>query len=146
MRKGLPALIGEKLATIFTEIVDADIPLLIGANSLRKAKLKLNFEDNTAEIGGSLVFMKMTQSGHFCIEIFSPYIATHVDDVNEREEMIMDVLVASEEVTKGLMINELKKLHHMFGHTSVDRLMKLLKESGLTRDSLVDDLKKLKET
>ena len=66
--------------------------------------------------------------------------------MNEREEIIMDVLVASEVVIKGLKINELKKLHHLFGHTSVDRLMKLLKESGLTRNGLVDDLKKVKET
>ena len=146
MRIGLPALVGDQSVTIFTEIVDADIPMLIGANSLRKAKAKLNFEDNMADIAGSLVPMKMTKSGHFCIELFSPYIATHMDDVKEREEMVMSVLVASTENTKALTVNELKKLHHLFGHTSVDRLVKLLKESGLTRDILVADLKKVKET
>lgn len=40
---GLPALIGDMKLTVMTEVVDADIPLLIGANSLEKSKNCVGF-------------------------------------------------------------------------------------------------------
>ena len=42
---GLPSIIGDMKLTILTERIGADIPLLIGENSLEKAKAVLNFGD-----------------------------------------------------------------------------------------------------
>ena len=83
----LPVIIGDKKLTITIEVVDADIPLLVGSNSMKLAKTVMSFVDNTATFFDEKVNMVETGTGHFCIDLFDPLIETHVNDVRELGQM-----------------------------------------------------------
>ena len=73
----LPALIGNILIRIETEVVNADIPLLIGANSLEKSKAVLDFGTMKATFfQTSKVDLMEVLSGHFCISLISKLMDT----------------------------------------------------------------------
>ena len=65
----LPAQIGNMKINITTEVVDADIPLLIGANSLEKSKAVLDFGKLRAKFFSVEVPLTRVGTGHFCISI-----------------------------------------------------------------------------
>ena len=66
--------------------------------------------------------MEKVGSGHFCIELMSKNLETHVNDVEERDACVEKNLIAADHIdVKGL-----KKLHHLYGHTSAGKLLKLL--------------------
>ena len=55
--------------TIKTDIVDSDIPLLLSRSAMKKAGVKKDLENDTAEILGEQVSLNLTSSGHYCIPI-----------------------------------------------------------------------------
>ena len=69
----LPCILGEKLRTIIqTEIVDADIPLLIGNSSLKKGKAIMYIGENKIDLKGCKLNMGETRSGHFSLKVSPP--------------------------------------------------------------------------
>ena len=65
----LPCCVASKNVTIATEVVDAELPLLIGKSTLKKAGAVLHICTNKMELMGITMPMKETDSGHFSIEI-----------------------------------------------------------------------------
>lgn len=122
----LPVVIGEKKVIITIEMVQALIPLLIGSNSMKLGEAILNFKNSTAVFFDEVVDMMEVGAGHFCISLLAPHVETHINDVDQRNGVIQQVLVTAEKVD----IKLLKKLHHYYGHTPPDRLLKLLKNAG----------------
>ena len=55
--------------TIQTDVVDSDIPLLLSLDTMKRAKIKLDLEHDTAEILGETVNLNHTTSGHYCVPI-----------------------------------------------------------------------------
>ena len=73
----LPVVIGNTKIKLTIEVVDAPIPLLIGSNSMEKAKAVLNFGDSTAIFFNEVIDMIKVGVGHFCIDVFSKHVDTH---------------------------------------------------------------------
>ena len=63
-------------------MIEADLPLLLGLNSLEKANVVLYIGKQKAEIMGNVVEMKRTKSGHYSIEIRAPE-KTLIEDVSD---------------------------------------------------------------
>ena len=127
----LPVLIGEKKIQVEVEVVEANIPLLVGSNSLKAAKAKLNYENYCATFFDQEVKMHEIGSGHVCINLFTENICTFVSNIEERERYTEIVLA----VTNELNEKNIKKLHHMFGHVPADRLKKFISKTGkLSKD------------
>ena len=61
-------LAGKKLS-LKTDVVDAEIPLLLSKSSMKRAKIKLNTENDTADILGVKVNIRTTTSGHYCVPV-----------------------------------------------------------------------------
>ena len=114
----LPAWIGKTKLTIETEIVDADIPLLIGANSLEKSKAVLDFCNMKAKFFSTEVDMVKVSTGHFCISLLPETFETPVDEPYSEEQVLHAVTN-----TQELAYKELQKLHHLYGHTTVEKLL-----------------------
>ena len=108
MKVGLPCMLGNTKVTIVTEVADAEIPLLVGTNSLEKAGANLDFGEKTATFFGEEIDLIRTESGHYCIELFSENLATHINDEVERGEMLEEVLAADE---VEMNYEQLQKLH-----------------------------------
>ena len=124
----LPTVIGDKKISLSVEVVDAMIPLLIGSNSLETASTILNFQHFTATFFNQEVEMYKVGTGHFCIDLTSDYVDTYINDVENRETEVLEILTALTDL--DLSSNDIKKLHHFYGHVPAGRLKSLTYKSG----------------
>ena len=138
----LPALIGDKKVTILVNIVQADIPLLIGSNSMKVAAAKLDFESNKAIFFDEEVDMYEVGSGHFCIDLSSKTLDTHINNIQDRDSQVQRALVAAD----GIDEKGLKKLHHLYGHTSAEKLEKFLRKAGKDTTGTKNTLEKIEKS
>lgn len=135
----LPVIIGEVKITIKTEVVEADIPLLIGANSLETSNAILDFGVLKATIFSVTVPLIKVSSGHFCITLHPNN--NNTDEPSEVEdEIILHTINVSDELTH----DELKKLHHLCGHSK--RLEKLINKAGKMTSNTRDRLTKIQDS
>ena len=130
----LPCNLAGKNITLSTEVVDADIPLLIGNSSLEKANAVLHIAPCKVELMGNTIPMEKTDSGHFSIEIKVPE--------PEDNETDMCLLVQQEVLTDA----KLEKLHHYWGHTTVDKLSKLIENAGKLCPATRQKLEKIRSS
>jgi hypothetical protein len=130
----LPCNLAGKNVTLSTEVVEADIPLLIGNSSLEKANAVLHIAPCKVELMGSQIPMEKTASGHFSIELKIPK--------PEDKETEMCLVVQQEELTDA----NLDKLHHYWGHTSADKLSKLIQNAGKLSPETRQKLEKIRNS
>ena len=129
----LPCNLAGRNVGIKTEVVDADIPLLIGNTTLKKANAILYIVEKKMELLGVKIDMEETESGHFSIKINTPHEGTE----KERDYEITCLLnTSSEEMT----LKEIQKLHHYWGHSHVDKLRVLISNSGRMTDAVKEML------
>lgn len=112
----LPATIVGKKVVIKTDVVKSDVPLLLSKSAMKTAKVKLNLEDDSAEILGKEVVLNCTSSGHYCVPLVEelPVCAVELDKMSLPER------------NKTLL-----KLHKQFAHPGSKRLIALLKDAGV---------------
>ena len=67
----LPVVIAGKEATIKTDVIESDIPLLLSKVAMKKAKMKIDLEKDVCEIFGKEVELMTTSSGHYCVPLLS---------------------------------------------------------------------------
>jgi hypothetical protein len=132
----LPTGIGDQKVDITMEIVDAQIPLLIGSNAMVAGKAILNFENKTATFFNEEVEMFKAGTGHFCIDLLSQHVETHINDLGNRHDVVQQIRITTDKVN----IKMLKELHHYYGHTSPDRLLKFLENAGKDTKDLKEPL------
>ena len=132
----LPAQIGGKMMNITTEVVDADIPLLIGANSLEKSKAILDFGNLRARFYATEVPLTKVSTGHFCVSI-AP------NTINSQETVLLA------DATKGgaLTYKDLQKLHHLCGHSAAtDKILKIIERAGRSDENTKHNMNKIIES
>ena len=110
----LPATLAGEKVKIKTDVVSSDIPLLLSKTAMKKAHMKLDLVNDTAEILGKNVSLNCTSSGHYCVPISQEEMA-YATDLS---------LISDKERTQVL-----RKLHCQFGHASQDKLIGLLKDA-----------------
>ena len=121
----LPCKIAGVECQLTTDIVDCEIPLLLSKAAMKKAKMKLDMENDRASVFGKDVDLHSTSSGHYCLTLEQPPIS--VEDTR-------DVLIsAKEESTDKKIIIE--KLHKQFAHPTGRRLKALLRDAGVQDNS-----------
>ena len=122
----LPTMIGDKKVCIKVEIVEAEIPLLIGSNSMQAAKALLDFGEMKAVFFEEEIQMYKVGSGLFCIDLMANNMECHINDIKERDVAVEQALLGEENIDE----KTLKRLHHVFGHTSVEKLRKFVEKTG----------------
>ena len=65
----LPGILADRKVTIKTDVVTSDIPLLLSLETMKKAGVKLDFVNDSAEIFGKHIPLSHTESGHYCIPL-----------------------------------------------------------------------------
>ena len=68
-RVTLPCFIGKKRATVVTDVVNCNIPLLMSKTSMKRAKMSINFETDSAIISGIETSLRSTTSGHYILPL-----------------------------------------------------------------------------
>jgi len=131
----LPAIIAGIEVKIKTDVVESEIPLLLSLNAMKDAKIKLDLENDSAEIFGKQVLLNHTSSGHYCIPI------------NWTEIEIERVCaVQLDTLDKSTRYNTLLKLHRQFAHPPENKLISLLKDAGIWNEKFKEDLVTISKT
>ena len=65
----LAGILADRKVTRKTDVVTSDIPLLISLETMKKAGVKLDFVNDSAEIFGKHIPLSHTESGHYCIPL-----------------------------------------------------------------------------
>jgi hypothetical protein len=135
-RACIPASIGGTECCIQTEIVKAEIPLLLSKSSLKKAGTVMNLQNDSVIMFDKNVPLQSTTSGHYCVNLCSGVGVTKCMD-SEEEPVVMAVTQdMSEEERKRALL----KLHKQFGHASAERLCKLLRSAGDIQPGIQKDV------
>lgn len=134
----LPVQIANTKCCIETEVVKADIPLLLSKASLKKAGTQLDMKNDKAVMFDQPVTLQFTSSGHYCIELLS-------DNVVSKENIALQevLLTDTHDMSQKEKVKMLTKLHKQFGHSSAGRLKKLLQNSGNRDTCLLSLLDKI---
>jgi hypothetical protein len=131
----IPAYIAGKEVTINTDVVKSDIPLLLSKYAMKQAGVKLNLQDDTAEILGVHLILNETSSGHYCIPI-DKGVVTAI-------ESVYAVNIHNSNPNQKYKI--LVKLHRQFAHPAKDRFITLLKDAKVWDAGLTDILNTIYE-
>ncbi|KAL1281668.1 hypothetical protein QQF64_000471 [Cirrhinus molitorella] len=134
----IPAKIGQTNCHIETEVVPADIPLLLSKTSLKRVGAVLDLQNDKAIMFKHPVTLELTFSGHYCVNLQQKDLPCDVEKCSEDE-----VLMVTENMSPKEKKRVLLKLHKQFGHASVDRLEKLLASSGNYDDECIRILKNI---
>ena len=69
-KKGkIPVIIAGVQATVTTDILECDIPLLISKEAMKKAQTQIDFEEDKINIFGKKVEIYLISTGHNCIKL-----------------------------------------------------------------------------
>ena len=124
----LPATLAGKKVAITADVVDSDIPLLLSKDAMKKACMKLDLENDFAEIYGKKVHLNCTSAGHYCIPIS-----------DEKDVFTVDLAKADEKEREKVLL----KLHCQFGHASSQKLIDLLKDAKIWKAEFKDTLEQI---
>ena len=119
-----PCNLGGKNIKLRAEVIDAELPLLLGNNSLEKAEAVLHIGKKKAKLFGEVLDMAKTDSGHYSLSINSQ----PEDEVIDPNDVKCLVTESADELTDA----ELKKIHHTLGHNSAEKLAKLIMNAKRT--------------
>ena len=101
----------------------------------------IDFVNDKAKILGNVVNLEFTSSGHYTLPL-----------TKERSLVIKDTLSTEDRILIGLNIQDksykekfqiASKLHTQFGHPSLDKLQKLLKQEGVNDDQFLSILESI---
>ena len=99
---------------IKANLVENNVPLLISNDSLKSAKAKINFVQDTIEVGGNFQKLISTPSGHYGIPLSGEEIcSTELSSQNEHK-----VFLTKESDPKKLALH----IHKYFAHASPQKL------------------------
>ena len=120
----LPAKIGNKNVQIETDVVEAEIPMLLSKMSMKKADAKLDFVQDSVDMFGERMKLNFTTSGHYMINLNPGDVKI---DTYEDNLTLFNIHDASEKQKEKMAA----KLHTQFGHAKCDRIIQLVKDAGV---------------
>ena len=68
-----PVVIAETVATITTDVVKYNIPLLLSKEAMKKAKTQIDFQQDKIYIFGKKIDIQFTSTGHYCINLHTKF-------------------------------------------------------------------------
>ena len=130
----IPVYIGSKKSMLSTDIVHCDIPLLMSRDTLHKSSAIIDFKKNTVSMFGESISITLSSSGHYCL----PLTRKLVLDCKHTQSVLVNFKLHD----KGESLRrKVLKLHRQFAHPYPDRLINLLKDSGVDDKSVFDVVK-----
>lgn len=124
----VPGTLAGKKIILNTDVVESDIPFLMSKDAMKKAKVKLDLEHDTAEVMGKSVSLNVTSSGHYCLPL----------DNNAEINVEQVCAVSLQKLDKKEQQETIVKLHRQFAHPPSEKLKSLMKDAGVWEDEMED--------
>ena len=121
--KKIPLNIGSLEEMVNVGVVPANIPLLISKRKLKDWGARIDFEKNELFLRKTNETVKLseTKSGHLTLKMAKTL-------PEDSAEFLHEVFLIQKK--KSYKMKELKKLHRVFGHPSIEKMEALLKDAG----------------
>ena len=132
----LPAYVVGKRVLIKVDEVSSDIPMLLSKNAMKEMKVKMNYEQDTADILGKHVNLNTTSSGHYCL----PITKFTQEDASIFLALSIVFAVNFSEVSYKERQKMFLKLHRQMGHPVKEKLIVLMKDAGIWKESYKEDM------
>jgi len=140
----IPAVIGNKCISINTDIIDANIPLLLSKAAMKKGQMHLNFANDTVNAFGNEIPLTTTSCGLYALPLTKPrQIIANLDHSSCSERIILRAV--SDKSEKEIA----EKLHRQFAHPTAERLIRLINTAGAQwshNDKLKEQIKTVTES
>ena len=137
----IPAMIGSHRIFIKTDIITADIPLLLSKSAMKRAQIQLNFKNDTIKFMGEEIPLQTTSNGLYCLPITAPkQLINQLSNTANNDHIILNITTSK--TNKDIAT----KLYRCFAHPSEDRLLKLVNSAGpkwSDNKDLKEEIKKL---
>lgn len=133
-----PVIIAGVPATITTDVVKYDIPLLLSKEAMKKANTKIDFKQDKVIIFGKEINIKFTSTGHYCIKLDNYF--------SEENYVKSNIVLFCKSITKSSSLEKQKialKLHRQFSHPNSSRLINLLNDCEIVDEELISFIKEL---
>ena len=131
----MPGYIGKEKVRIETEVIESDIPLLISKTFMKKLGMVINLEnDRVYWKKGEIKDLKVTSSGHYAVAINK---CQNFEDERNFMKYVLYSYGARDSKAKAV------KLHRQFAHPSKEKLIKLIREAGISHSELEEEIRKL---
>ena len=129
-RLAVPIYIGDVRVKLITDVVDANIPLLLSKSSLQKTDARVDFETNQIIIFNQTLNLTETSGGHYLLSL--------TRDMDPQSSHVQRILLTSPFSDTDDIHNEQKviKLHKQFAHPSAASLKELLKTAGISNKNI----------
>ena len=119
----IPIVIGTTKTKMNVDIVPSNIPLLLSRDSMKRANMQLNFENDTITAFGQSVNLIVTKSGHYAVPITnSKRMINEIHNPNQH----VTLTVTQNKSMRDIAI----KLHKQFAHPTSNKLIKLIDSAG----------------
>ena len=119
-----PCVIAGTKATIISDVVERDIPLLLSKPEMKKHGFILNMKDDTLEVEDRKVELDTTSSGHYYLPL------------KQCEVEVEEVCMSMEDKSCEEKFKIVTKLHRQFAHPSAKNLKALLKNAEHLDDEI----------
>ena len=126
----IPAKIGSKKLFISTDVVEAEIPLLLSKDAMKKAGTEINFVKDSVTMYGEELDVQITQSGHYAIPLNDS--KRILKDIDRRNDAKVNLVIQSSNKNDKFKIAQ--KLHAQFAHPPRGKLVKLIERAGMGGD------------
>ena len=128
----LAGILADRKVTRKTDVVTSDIPLLLSLETMKKAGVKLDLVNDSAEIFGKHIPLNHTESGHYCIPL-------------NKDTLPIETVwaVDSNSMDNATRYKTLLKLHNQFAHSPASKLISLLKEANAWNNELHADIENI---
>ena len=137
----IPAYIAGERIMLKTDVVEADIPLLLSVDTMGSLGMVVDFAKEEASVLGKTVQLDRTSSGHFSLPL------------TKNGDQLEKAYVVNLESTKvGDLRKSLLHLHKQMGHPAQEKLTTLIKDSvswkdeyGMVLDEIYSNCDRCKE-
>ena len=129
----IPISIDNSEIMINVDIVDSNIPFLLGKSEMKRLGMSLDLANDTLNYKGKIIKLNETNSGHYYLPLTKFTEQINVFAVNLQRLKGFDLLKA------------LNKLHYQFGHPVKGKLMKLLVDAKVWESNFDSCLDKIEE-
>ena len=144
-RASIPAFIGQNYVQIVTEIVEANIPLLLSIESLKKGKFTLEFGSDQLIGLGQKINLHTATNGLYALPLTkNRQLMTNFVTSEDQSEFPIAFKVASVKSDKEIAL----KLHRSFAHPSAERLLRMINAAGSqwsSNENLKEEIRQVSE-
>ena len=135
----VPAQLGNKPVLISYDVVEADVPLLLGKDTMKKAETEIYLHKDSVTMLGSNQPLCYTSSGHYAVPL-NPKVRAIESEKPIRLLLSIDNISEKPEKEKEKLA---WKLHQQFAHATSNKLKKLLKDSCIEDPILIEKIEEL---